>query len=130
MGAAEAEVDGMTDERDPRSSERLLELLTCEDCAIHEALRQLEVTERRLEQWLRPATALRQRDRDALHARLHAHDADQRQAAEAAAAASRIAQELVAAQREIDTLRQSRCWRITRPLRIVHRWLYRLPGHD
>ena len=120
----------MTDGHHPAQPPPLEELLKREDRAIHETLRQLDAAQRRLGQWLRPATEARRRDRDALQAKLDAHDADERQAAEAAAAARRLTEELAAARLEIDALRQSRSWRITRPLRMVHRWLYRLPGQD
>jgi hypothetical protein len=108
----------------------LQDLLEREDGEISDTLRQLETVQQRLGQWLRPATELRRADRDSIRARLAAHDQGQPDSSAPAATAQRLADELARARLEIDALRHSQSWRLTRPLRMVHRWLYRLPGHD
>ena len=108
----------------------LEDLLEREDREMSNTLRQLETVQQKLGRWLRPATELRRADRDSLRAKLAAHDAGQPGWREPVTTAQRLADELTKARLEIDALRHSRSWRLTRPLRMVHRWLYRLPGHD
>ena len=108
----------------------LIQALIREDRTIQARLVEQAEARRVIEEWLGPATELRRQERDALARKIRDFDGKQQEDAQRAERVWRLESALADARGEVEALRQSRSWKVTRPLRAVYRWLSRFERAD